>query len=82
MARANRGLTDAQRDERRARDRARHKQACEQLLSSEGWQRWVRARAQRPRALLRACLERRRRRWFARWRWLVDDMSSTASPAP
>jgi hypothetical protein len=82
MARANRGLTDAQRDERRARDRARHKQACEQLLSSEGWQRWVRARAQRPRALLRACLERRFVVVGLRARRLVDDMSSTASAAP
>jgi hypothetical protein len=45
MTKHHRRLTEAQRDERRARDRERLKHACEQLLSSEGWQRWVRARA-------------------------------------
>jgi len=45
MAKHHRRLTEAERDERRARDRERLKQACEQLLSSDGWQRWVRARA-------------------------------------
>lgn len=34
------------REERRAQDRKRVKDAAEQLLSSEGWQRWVRVRAQ------------------------------------
>ena len=34
------------REERRAQDRERLKDAAEQLLSSEGWQRWVRVRAQ------------------------------------
>jgi hypothetical protein len=38
-------LTEEERAERRARDRARLKQGCEQLLTSDGWQRWVRARA-------------------------------------
>jgi hypothetical protein len=38
-------LTDAERDERRAQDRERLKQAAEQLLTSEGWQRWVRVRS-------------------------------------
>jgi hypothetical protein len=38
-------LTDQERDERRAEDRERLKQAAEQLLTSEGWQRWVRVRA-------------------------------------
>ncbi len=33
-------LSDAERAERRQRDRERLKQAAEQLLSSEGWQRW------------------------------------------
>jgi len=45
MAKHHRRLTEAERDERRARDRERLRHACEQLLSSEGWQRWVRARA-------------------------------------
>jgi hypothetical protein len=45
MAKTTSRLTDAERDQRRARDRERLQQACEQLLSSEGWQRWVRARA-------------------------------------
>ena len=45
MPKPRRRLTDAERDERRAQDRQRLKEACEQLLSSDGWQRWVRARA-------------------------------------
>jgi len=39
-------LSETERAERRQRDRERLKQAAEQLLSSEGWQRWVRVRAQ------------------------------------
>lgn len=39
-------LSEAERAERRQRDRERLKQAAEQLLTSEGWQRWVRVRAQ------------------------------------
>jgi hypothetical protein len=38
--------TDEERERRRAQDRERLKQAAEQLLTSEGWQRWVRVRAQ------------------------------------
>jgi N-terminal domain of anti-restriction factor ArdC len=38
-------LTDAEREQRRAADRERLKQAAEQLLTSDGWQRWVRLRA-------------------------------------
>lgn len=38
-------LSDEERDHRRAQDRERLRQAAEQLLSSESWQRWVRARA-------------------------------------
>ncbi|MFN8215707.1 MAG: ArdC family protein [Solirubrobacterales bacterium] len=38
-------LTDAERDQRRAQDRERLKAATEQLLSSEGWRRWVRVRS-------------------------------------
>ncbi len=41
-----RKLTDQEREQRRAQDRERLKQAAEQLLTSEGWQRWVRVRAQ------------------------------------
>ena len=44
MARRPR-LTDTEREQRRAQDRERLKQASEQLLSSEGWQRWVRLRS-------------------------------------
>ena len=40
-----RRLNDRERDERRAEDRERLKHAAEQLLTSEGWQRWVRVRA-------------------------------------
>lgn len=39
-------LSEAERAERRQRDRERLKQAAEQLLRSEGWQRWVRVRSQ------------------------------------
>lgn len=38
-------LSEQEREQRRAQDRERVKQAAEQLLGSAGWQRWVRARA-------------------------------------
>jgi hypothetical protein len=38
-------LNDEEREQRRAQDRERLKEAAEQLLTSEGWQRWVRVRA-------------------------------------
>jgi hypothetical protein len=38
-------LTDAERAERRQADRDRLEQAARALLSSEGWQRWVRVRS-------------------------------------
>jgi len=38
-------LTDAEREQRRAADRERLKQAAEQLLTSDGWHRWVRLRS-------------------------------------
>lgn len=38
-------LSDALRAQRREHDRERLKQAAEQLLRSEGWQRWVHVRA-------------------------------------
>jgi hypothetical protein len=44
--RAQRQLSDSEREERRERDRERLKQAAEQLLTSDGWKRWVRVRAQ------------------------------------
>jgi hypothetical protein len=34
-------LTDVEREQRRAQDRERLKRAAEQLLTSEGWRRWV-----------------------------------------
>jgi hypothetical protein len=40
-----RRLSDAERDQRRTAERERAKQAAEQLLTSDGWQRWVRARS-------------------------------------
>ena len=40
-----RRLTEQERDERRQADRQRLKEASEQLLSSDGWARWVRARS-------------------------------------
>jgi hypothetical protein len=38
-------LTDAERDARRKADRERIEQAARALLSSEGWQRWIKVRA-------------------------------------
>jgi antirestriction protein ArdC len=40
-----RRLTDDERAQRRAQDRERLEQAARDLLTSEGWQRWVRVRA-------------------------------------
>ena len=45
MATTNRRLSESERAERRRADRERLQAAAEQLLSSEGWRRWVRARA-------------------------------------
>lgn len=39
------GLTDQERAERRRRDRERIEQATKELLSSDGWKRWVRVRS-------------------------------------
>jgi Ribonuclease G/E len=44
MSKRSRG-SEADREQRRVEDRQRLQQAAEQLLSSEGWQRWVRTRA-------------------------------------
>ena len=38
-------LTDAERDARRQADRDRIEQAARQLLTSDGWQRWIKVRA-------------------------------------
>ncbi len=46
MAKTTRRLSEAERAERRQRDRERLKQAAEQLLTSDGWQQWVRVRSQ------------------------------------
>lgn len=46
MAKTKRRLSEAERAERRRRDRERLRAAAEQLLTSEGWQRWVRVRSQ------------------------------------
>lgn len=40
-----RRLTDDERAQRRAQDRERLEQAARDLLTSEGWRRWVRVRA-------------------------------------
>jgi hypothetical protein len=41
----NKQLSDQEREQRRTQDRERVKQAAQELLSSEGWARWVRTRA-------------------------------------
>ena len=38
-------LTDAEREQRRVQQRERLKQSAEQLLTSDGWQRWVQIRS-------------------------------------
>jgi antirestriction protein ArdC len=40
-----RRLSESEREQRRNAERERVKQAAEQLLTSEGWERWVRARS-------------------------------------
>jgi hypothetical protein len=45
MAKTKRRLTEAERTERRQRDRERLQRAAQELLTFEGWQRWVRVRA-------------------------------------
>ncbi len=42
---SSRRLTETERAERRRQDRERLQQAARELLSSDGWARWVRARA-------------------------------------
>jgi antirestriction protein ArdC len=56
MAKTKRGPSEAERAERRARDRERLQQAARELLTSDGWQRWVRARALFHNYSLRNCL--------------------------
>jgi hypothetical protein len=56
MAKTKRGLSEAERAERRARDRGRLQHAARELLTSDGWQRWVRARALFHSYSLRNCL--------------------------
>jgi hypothetical protein len=46
MAKSKGRLSEAERAERRQRDRERLQAAARQLLTSEGWQRWVRVRSQ------------------------------------
>jgi len=43
--RNRRPVTEAERDARRQADRERVEQAARELLTSEGWQRWIRVRA-------------------------------------
>ncbi len=43
--RSRRQLSEHEREERRRVDRDRMRRAAEQLLSSDGWQRWVRVRS-------------------------------------
>src|SRR4030081_3355304 len=45
MAKSSHRLSDQERAERRRQDRERLQRAAEELLSSDGWERWVRVRA-------------------------------------
>lgn len=51
---ANRQRSEEEREQRRQQDRERLHQAAGQLLTSEGWQRWVRVRSRG--GLARLCL--------------------------
>src|SRR3954463_1953550 len=42
---ARRRLSDAEKDARRRADRERVEHAARELLSSDGWKRWIRVRA-------------------------------------
>ena len=46
VRKSSRRLTERERAERRRQDRERLRLAAEQLLTSEGWKRWVRVRSQ------------------------------------
>ncbi len=54
MARSTSRLSESERGQRRARDRERLKVAAEQLLTLEGWERWVHVRS--PNGLSRYCI--------------------------
>jgi hypothetical protein len=54
MVKTRRRISEAQRAQRRQRDRERLWAAAEQLLTSGGWQRWVRVRSQA--GLARLCV--------------------------
>jgi hypothetical protein len=76
MAETKRRLSETERDERRRRDRERLQAAAGQLLSSEGWQRWLRVRSQAGLARLclviwRGCMSSALGRGHARWRHVV-----------
>ena len=45
MAKTKRRLSETERAERRKRNRERLQRAAEELLTSDGWQRWVRVRS-------------------------------------
>ena len=45
MARSRRALSEAEREERRRKDRERLEQATAELLTSEGWRRWLTTRS-------------------------------------
>lgn len=47
-------LTEAEREQRRAQQRERLKQSAEQLLTSDGWRRWVQIRSRH--GLSRLCV--------------------------
>jgi hypothetical protein len=45
MAKSSQSLSEHERAERRRQDRERLQRAAQELLSSDGWARWVRTRA-------------------------------------
>ncbi len=45
MGKRQGGLSDAERAQRRERERERLERAVEELLTRDGWRRWLKARA-------------------------------------
>jgi hypothetical protein len=78
MMAAKNKLTEGEREQRRAEDRERLKAAAEQLLSSQGWQRWVRVRVRSRNGLARYCFLISRLSHFLR-AWVVGGVGLSAS---
>lgn len=73
-----RPLSDEERARRRAEDRDRLEQAARALLSSDGWQQWVRVRSRNGLSRYSLLILSRTSRRRGMREVVVGDMSSTA----